>query len=121
LRRRVVNITGRLPPSPSELAKAVPAVISFQRLVLAQGWMGVRGRAGQWRTKFYKLIRTCDEVWDGGKGLGMLADAGPSAFFLVASECKELHPGSTKMYRIEPTTLARANPVLMDASRAAPL
>jgi len=108
LRRRVINVTGRLPTNVISIA---PSILSFQRQVVAEGWLGVKGRAGQWRSKYYKLVRLCAGLWDAGLGEG-LVESPPTAYILYACECKELHQHSTKSLRLESMSMARANPVL---------
>lgn len=108
LRKRVINLTARLPENDQLAFKLFPALASFQRQVICEGWLGTSIRR-VWKSRYLKLVRICDGSWDNGQGRGLVPRP-PLAIQLICYECKErcnVYFEGIATFAIEPNSVAR--------------
>ncbi|KAH9257600.1 hypothetical protein BASA81_004049 [Batrachochytrium salamandrivorans] len=108
LRKRIINLTARLPENDQLAFKLFPALASFQRQVICEGWLGTSIRR-VWKSRYLKLVRICDGSWDNGQGRGLVSRP-PLAIQLICYECKErcnMYFEGIATFAIEPNSVAR--------------
>ena len=114
-RRRQVTVIARIPPllAPS----LIVSLLDYNNQEMVTGYLGVQHRAG-WRTRYFKLVRVCDGIWDAGRGMGLVARPATAAL-VVMFDSKERQQ-RLKEYQLDAHSVAALYTPLLLGEDASP-